>query len=261
MRCYNCGWNNPDNVTKCQKCNQDLLLDSSFSTPSTEPAVPVQNAFSKTVLDTSMLLESEQPVQSLSCPKCGYPLFSGNKFCPNCGAEVISSSPVSNMDKTVCINPAYAKITSDQLKQTVLDSRASGKSPASQSYSGKLKPTIREFSPEIIHSIVAEEVINKTAPVQDIDTPSARLVPMDNFDGRSSRDVEIRGNMARISPSEAIDGLSFGTEAKLEFNFSDGCWTLVSDDNEKTVFVSTSNPVKIGKGDIIVIGNRRFRFE
>ena len=191
MRCYNCGWNNLDNVTKYQKCNQDLLPDSSFSTPSTEPAVPVQNAFSK----------------------------------------------------------------------TVLDSRASGKSPASQSYSGKLKQTIREFSPEIIHSTVAEEVINKTAPVQDIDTPSARLVPMDNFDGRSSRDVEIRGNMAMISPSEAIDGLSFGTEVKLEFNFSDGCWTLVSDDKEKTVFVSTSNPVKIGKGDIIVIDNRRFRFE
>lgn len=31
MRCVNCGWNNPDGITKCQKCNQPL------------PVVPVSN--------------------------------------------------------------------------------------------------------------------------------------------------------------------------------------------------------------------------
>lgn len=91
MRCQFCGWDNPEGKTNCEKCNKPLL-DGGNSEPVSAAS---QGAHSKvttrqgassfnpkaTVRESAAF--QSQPVQSASCPECGFPLENGS--CANCG--------------------------------------------------------------------------------------------------------------------------------------------------------------------------------
>ena len=76
MRCKNCGWENPDNLTRCEKCNTPLEGASYNAAPA---ATPQQN-FGKTVNEAAVFPDSPANV----CPQCGYPMRPGVTVCPNC---------------------------------------------------------------------------------------------------------------------------------------------------------------------------------
>jgi hypothetical protein len=80
MRCNNCGFDNPANNAKCEKCNAPLE-GSMIDNGQTES--PTANYVSKATLK--------------GCPKCGYPLISDNSICPQCGNEggekILQSDP------------------------------------------------------------------------------------------------------------------------------------------------------------------------
>jgi len=89
MRCKNCGWENPDNLTKCEKCNSPLDSGApSFSAPA---AAAPQN-FNKTVNEAAFFGAgpAQTPIDANVCPQCGYPMRPGVSECPNChyGATV-----------------------------------------------------------------------------------------------------------------------------------------------------------------------------
>lgn len=81
MRCNNCGWENPDNNSRCEKCNSPLqgndnpYLYSSPAQPNLNKTVSEADAFPQT------------PVQNNNCPNCGYPLRPNVQICPNCGTN------------------------------------------------------------------------------------------------------------------------------------------------------------------------------
>lgn len=101
MRCRNCGWENPDNLTRCEKCNTPLEGASFYAAPI---AAPQQN-FSKTVNEAAVF--SDAPVDGINvCPQCGYPMRPGVSVCPNChfGATELepqarSAAPAPNQVK------------------------------------------------------------------------------------------------------------------------------------------------------------------
>lgn len=71
MRCNNCGWDNPDGSTKCEKCNAPLqggASNQNFDVHSTiresvpfEPKKPVKNETEKTIRDTPDPEPNPQP--------------------------------------------------------------------------------------------------------------------------------------------------------------------------------------------------------
>lgn len=71
MRCNNCGWNNPDGLDKCQKCNQPLQV-----------MAVADNA------DKTVKTKNEGGVAS--CPSCGYPYAQNSETCPNCGMHLVN---------------------------------------------------------------------------------------------------------------------------------------------------------------------------
>lgn len=261
MRCNNCGWNNPENVTKCQKCNQELVQDFSFSDASPEHAVPVQNSLKQTVIATSSA--STQPIKhSLdyiegdgTCPKCGYPLSVGVHFCPNCGLELNKNS-VQDMNKTVMDSkPVTSNSSENGIAKTVMDSDASvktlGISPA------KLAKTVREVPDALLSD--SNDVVHERFSESLTERPQlCRLIPMENFDGKVLAPIEIEGTEFNLSSTDlGIDNPLVNSEMIIVFTYSDGQLYL-SNKAGSTVYVSTSNTIKINKGDIIVIGNRRF---
>ncbi|MBQ8938913.1 MAG: zinc ribbon domain-containing protein [Paludibacteraceae bacterium] len=114
MRCNNCGWENPDNLTRCEKCNSPLS-----SGASNRPAhqQPVQQNFSKTVNEAMVFPDS--PVGGANvCPRCGYPMRPGMMVCPNChyGATEAEAparpnpTPARSADKRENTTPAQGTV-------------------------------------------------------------------------------------------------------------------------------------------------------
>lgn len=103
MRCKNCGWENPDNLTKCEKCGTALEGGMPYQAAS---VTPVQN-FNKTV-NEAVAFPSEPVKEGGSfCPKCGYPLRPGVQVCPNCHATatVSEASAAQQPVGTGTVNP------------------------------------------------------------------------------------------------------------------------------------------------------------
>ena len=90
MRCDNCGWNNPDNLEKCQKCNQDLRPVIAEVQKINEPEAIEQpsapKVFKETTLDAERFMAANnKAVKPSVCPECCYPLMPDTDVCPNCG--------------------------------------------------------------------------------------------------------------------------------------------------------------------------------
>lgn len=99
MRCSNCGWTNPDGITKCQKCNQSLLAET---------------------IQMSMLSEQQSNSDVQSCPKCGYPISKEINICPICKTQLNDSgnvdTPVVQLRKTVAqsdLNDSYKSVANE----------------------------------------------------------------------------------------------------------------------------------------------------
>lgn len=81
MRCNNCGWENPDSNTRCEKCNSPLSGGVSNQSAYQQPVQ--QHSFSKTVNEAAVFPEVHVNGSNV-CPQCGYPMRPGVSICPNC---------------------------------------------------------------------------------------------------------------------------------------------------------------------------------
>lgn len=74
MRCSNCGWNNPDDADKCQKCNQPLVKEVESPFKSSDGGLD----------------------EMLKCSNCGYVISSNVQKCPYCGVALNTQNDDSN---------------------------------------------------------------------------------------------------------------------------------------------------------------------
>lgn len=88
MRCKNCGWENPNGLTKCEKCNTPLggAVKNQPTYGTIPEAAPQINPLNKTV-NEAVVFPQAQPAAAPAanaCPNCGYPMRPGVTDCPNC---------------------------------------------------------------------------------------------------------------------------------------------------------------------------------
>ena len=99
MRCNNCGWDNPNGLTKCEKCNTPfpLGLDDPLSSGiqwmcGTAAENHKMQSLDKTVYESEVFKDSK-PINNNCCPLCGYPMRPGTTECPNCQSSKQVSEP------------------------------------------------------------------------------------------------------------------------------------------------------------------------
>ena len=98
MRCNNCGWTNPEGLSKCQKCNQTLSV--------CEP------------LESKEIVTVEENNESVDrCLKCGYPLGGGADYCPNCGSQKIEEPKTGTIDSVNVQNRKTVVLDHDMLSE------------------------------------------------------------------------------------------------------------------------------------------------
>ncbi len=252
MRCDNCGWNNPDGLTKCQKCNQELKSAPNFNqtvmAPNREHSVPVQ--------------EVEEPV---ACTRCGYPLSAANSYCPNCGTQVSHILP--NPSPAASQNAKTVRVLPDEFMM--------------ESGSEVLKATVREIPVELLSDnpimnhidnaktvrVLPEELL-QDEPAASVPAPAKpelpvfKLVPIDNFDGQAPQTLVFSGDKVLVERKD-IPGAdaSIGEDVQVAFEYENGQWAVFEKGGRPVVYVAATHKVWLRPDDIIVVGNRRFIFE
>ena len=229
MRCENCGWENPQGSRKCEKCNSPLINYNQTIIDPGRHAAPFP--------PTPAPSPAPVPQENKSCERCGYPLSAVNTFCPNCGFSV---APKPSAPKDV-----------EDLKKTV------------RAIPEALKATVREIPQELIEDTPVQpqpQPLPQPQPV--VEVPSFRLVPMDNFDGRTPQALSFSGNSISLAGKDVVDGdSSIPSDLQAVFECEDGVWSVVDNGQNKAVYVCAAHKLQLSKGDIVVIGNRRFIFE
>ena len=103
MRCKNCGWDNPDENVKCEKCNAPLT--DAMNSDRMPQYGYAQDEFSPRATVSTADRPGEFNVKATitGCASCGYPVKPGDTVCPVCGspsiggnAEVVNEKPQSS---------------------------------------------------------------------------------------------------------------------------------------------------------------------
>lgn len=156
-----------------------------------------------------------------SCPKCGYPLSPEISFCPNCGTSVGAAS---------------SQAADSSMKKTMRDV-SSDIRKGGYDVQADMKQTMRDVPSE------TERQILKATPTEQPTSQnqaSFRLRPVD------------------IVTSEAF---AFGTDTDAAFEFEDGKWFITDKSGTGSAYVCASRRIALQKGDVVLIGGRRYKFE
>lgn len=240
MRCKNCGWENPDEQTKCEKCHA-VLADTSSSH---KDITPISERLKSTVAENVGFMEPVPVSTPKTCPKCGYPISNNSTSCPNCDYELkLNAKTIQSMTCKSC----GAEITPN------------GK------FCSSCGTPINEDNP---HNHRIQRAGMGTIMSGPINSPASKnrfctLKPI-AWDGEDvnynpitySGDTIIL-NRANTDPNNN----SITSREQAIITCEDGEWYIENRSDLRTTFIRVNERIKLTNGDIIVLGNREFEFK
>lgn len=117
MRCKNCGWENPNGLTKCEKCNTPLAgAVNNQPAYGTIPEAPqAEQNLNKTVFEAEVFPQAAPAANA--CPNCGYPMRPGVTDCPNCHQQ--AAQPAAPKPAPRPATPAPQQVKAAPMSGTV----------------------------------------------------------------------------------------------------------------------------------------------
>ena len=232
MICTNCGWDNPDGLNFCQKCNGPLS-----SVP--QRKISVEN----------IMTDETAPQSSINCKKCGYPILAGFDSCPNCGAQVKKAviarpendgkSGISNRVgvKTIMFDVGKAENAPVQRssfeKLTVADDARFSKAQSSSGRKGNKATRIDNPIPTVSEPAVSH-----------IASPELHLHKLDV--------LGIEKNEVTISAQNLVLDNAV-------FELKDGKWFVQDNSTEGRVYVQATGPIPVASDSVIIIDGAKYR--
>ena len=234
MRCNNCGWTNPEGISKCQKCNQTLVAS--------EPSTP------KEVVNIPTNGESVG-----RCLKCGYLLIEAEDFCPNCGyrkmevprTEEVETASVQNR-KTVVLNHSF---NFDDIQE---ESKIEHRKEEENLTNAKtiVKDTVRCTDIVSNQEKHIGEVPNDKATHRTVIDISQNLHPKHDTRKTVVDTADFISSVSNVSPEDNREADKKNFQYKL---------TCIDDSSSKDIVMSASSELSIKEDDIILIGGLRYR--
>ena len=221
MRCNNCGWDNPDNSQRCEKCNapmKDSMVMPKSDASDTRSNTPISGTVkggnaSLPYLDNPVAdqpnEERQKPDQGQSvCSKCGFPVHKDAVKCPQCG-NILQAAKQENV-------PAEKK----------------------KKVAGTVSPWDKPKFSQCFFKPLARDGENE---FQEIEFTGDEI--------ELNRENLEQNNMTITSKVQAV------------LKNIDGKWFLVDKSALQTTFRLISEPYELKKGDIILMGDRKFEFD
>ena len=238
-RCSNCGWLNQDRFERCEKCDsilqpseeEQIEIEQKREAGPDRPVPVKASKYTATILDASRFAETLEEGASGTCPKCGYPLAGKSDSCPNCGAR-LRNVTLKEHDSAPAQTPAPAPAPAPRAVQ-----------PQAPLYSA----TVRDY-PAGRHG--APVPPQPAAPAQ----PQPAAPPADKGIKGTIRDFFGGSRKAAHVPAKAPDPVPAPAQAPVAAAGGQIYRLVPVSDNSYPV-------IYLSEGDIVTIGNRRYKFE
>ena len=258
MRCINCGYaDNPPGRTTCSQCGQPLSNDSygpqlytqPYQRPDRQNAATFDQSQKTRIFrpeDLDNLSQPEpEPATPKQCPKCNYPLLDGYNICPNCGTE---------LRKGV----AKEEIREADIDQTFTCEHCGKEVSTAFSFcpgcGKKLHLPTVSFSNRRRKGIKAEPLPERKC--------SLTLIPEEDEDVEAIRNdykgTEVQLTRDNTEPKNRT--ITSKGQALLECD-DNGQWYITNQSEQGTTVLQVTRKTPIQHGDIIMLGDRSFRFE
>ncbi|WKZ64705.1 MAG: hypothetical protein QY315_07825 [Saprospiraceae bacterium] len=268
MRCKNCGANNSVHALKCIHCNVPLVgsmvVDMNISDPKISDGIICNNCKSinppnatncrqcKAQLANPRFSGSEKSSDQLEiksesalpapqqrkprrnvCPVCSYPNQPISNECVKCHTPLLSVNPTVPKDE-----PSKEINTQKQPAPNKIPER---KEPDQQADS--LNMTINPWAQQ---PVIPDEFC--LIPLKSDYSASGDPISLENAENNLNRDKLDPGNMTITSSSQAI------------VQQRGGKWLIRDTSSMQTTFVKVQGEMELRDGDIILMGNKIFKF-
>ena len=247
MRCRNCGWDNPANNTKCEKCNQQLSGNETHY----QESIPDRGAdidFNpKKTVNENVVFSMQQNPEALTrkenqCVSCGYPILAEMNSCPNCGKTLRDGQSGVSREQSC--------------------SKCGSKSAPDASFCSRCGNPLKATANKGAHNSVASANFRRATVLPGrrshcsltmIPEEKERINPVVlSFSGE-----EIVLNRENTEP----ENMTITSKEQAVLVYENKRWYIQDKSELKTTFVQASDKVELNPGDIIVLGDRRFEFD
>ena len=232
MRCKQCGWENPAENVKCEKCGSALDVSDNPAFPAREPFSPKGTVSENEVFQKKDVFVKSETVNN--CEKCGYLLSAEATICPQCGTVVRSGKDIK-VEEVRC-----------EKCNSVIDDKFKFCPNCGEPVSEKKEKigTINNWkNPE-------KGVFCTLKPIA-WDNETVKYEPV-SYSGD-----KVTLNRANLDPNN--NTITSKKQAVLLREGED--WYIMNGSEQKTTFVQVKKKVKLENGDVILLGNRMFEFK
>lgn len=240
MRCKNCGWENPNGQTNCEKCHGSL----GDETPIHAPTTPISDRMKSTVAENVIFSDSTPPPVPKTCPKCGYPISDGSMSCPNCNHELHVTTTTKQATK--CMSCGVE-----------IDSSAKFCPSCGTPINGEKSQSCRVQRPAmgtVMGGPVSGPLANnKFCTLKPIAWKGEEV----NYNPITYSGETIVLNRANTDANNN----SITSREQAILTCEEGEWYIENRSDLRTTFIRVNGRIKLTSGDIIVLGNREFEFK
>lgn len=301
MRCNNCGWDNAPGTSNCIKCGHPLQSGGGYANngyqPQPAPGYPQQPAPGyggepqprPTVVGAGLQQEQMprptvigaanqgpaprptrvfnpngqdqpsggQPQGSRNCPSCGYPVVGDFTTCPNCGMPMPASAapkPEAPIKPAVNETSASASLAELGIPDHVTCQSCGTEVSINFSFCPKCGekihlPTIRA----IRHTPVAAEPPKPKFTLELL---------LEEGEVTQPRTNEYQGDSVILNRENTEpDNRTITSKEQAEISCEDGKWFILNKSELGSTYIETNRKFEIQPGDVVVMGDRRFKFE
>ena len=245
MRCKNCGWENADNFTKCEKCN--VSYNEVISAENNSPVSKKKSSD-----------EIEPKKTTKCCTECGYPIGMIEKKCPQCGHVFVCDKqdlPDEEEELLPCESPLPPIKTPDILA-------------AVEKKCVYCNSSVAESARFCINCGVSlsnknqRETMIPWAIAEAVQTPKCTLTFLSR-DGNPTNDSSLRfsGNIIQLNRGNTEPGnQTITSKIQAELSFENDKWYLQDKSALRSTYIYADEKIELRQGDVIVLGNRLFEF-
>jgi hypothetical protein len=279
MRCNNCGWDNDPGVAACVKCGHTLASFENRERGVAQPVADYGNGSPRpTVIGVGLGDQQQAPRPTVmgaagyadqqprptvvmgrnalqnepsaaaqtgkkQCSRCGYPLLDSFSNCPSCGA------PVNNYPDN---QPSRDELEIDE--NTTCD------------HCGTEVPISFRFCPSCGSPIklkTVRAIRHKAQPAPEPVKPKCTLtiVLEDDEQGEGAKNCFEGDSVILTRENTERDNRTITSKEQAELLCEDGKWFVVNRSELGSTYLEANRKLELQPGDIIVLGDRRFRFD
>ncbi len=244
-RCNNCGWTNNDNPARCGKCNH--LLANVISEPETKENNADKPEGSEPLLSQTLMGKQASDdfldkQNLIYCSECGYPNRKDLKNCLRCNHPIPDNEQNSSLaDKPEPDADNDAKVSTQETTDKEDKAITVVETPGNKG---------SDFDPTKTYD-----------PYRMPKQVTFHLEPMVD-DGKENKVlIEFKGNNVPVNRESLEPGnKTITSKTQAEIIFDNGVFLLTDKSQQQTTFLQVNKPTKIKNGDIILMGNRKFKF-